>query len=736
MMHAVASPGAHAARLRIDGALLTAAYAGLIVYGSLYPFSGWESAAEPFAFFLRPLTETRFSLGDLFTNLFAYVPLGLLICRHLRRSMHPLAAVLFATAAGLVLSVAVELVQAFLPSRVQSNLDLLMNTAGTALGALAAVAAIGDGQPARWVRELRTTWLAKGVLADLAVIGLSAWALSRLVPFVPSLDVGKFRASLAPLAAAFRAPHSVSLWLALSEALSWSAFGLILRSIVRPDKRGGPVLILFAAFLLLARVPIVGLTLTAEGVMGGIAGMLLASLLASAPPRRRGYLAFFLLFAGFCIAETVSAPPATLYPFNWVPFRGHMINTTNGIASLLDAIGICVALAWAARYAASAGGRRATAWLGGLLVVVGALVLELAQRRIPGRAGDVTIPLLFAFTWIAAWRATPGEIADTRPQPASAPAAKPPPAAQQSLRASVVHYASAWAGLTAAIWLITQWPSVPYNVRELIYAGHPWRSAAFLAAGLALTIGAPAAFISWSLHSRGSFFLWPIALVLNAYLVWLLAVNAVPSESIHDIVGAPVLGWPGQIEECVRFLGLHSAVSVAVTGGVVVALLVFHRARGQVAAQWLAWACLLAPLLHWVIVTEAATDNLTELMRNGGSLKASAVLGLAATLTFASGSVLSATLSLARHRPIGIAVAVACAVAAYLLYQTGSDTAVIKYGKVFSAMQFLLSPDRTRYVTGGELVARYAIAYLSLVAAVILLQQPAWRAIVARKGHL
>ena len=86
-------------------------------------------------------------------------------------------------------------------------------------------------------------------------------------------------------------------------------------------------------------------------------------------------------------------------------------------------------------------------------------------------------------------------------------------------------------------------------------------------------------------------------------------------------------------------------------------------------------------------------------------------------------------------RLTAIALAVACAIAAYALYQAGSETAVVKYGKVFSAMQFLLSPDRTRYVMDGELIARYAIAYLSLVAAVVFLQQPAWRAIVARKRH-
>lgn len=733
VLQATASPGARIATPRIDGSLATLAYAALIVYGSLYPFSGWVGAADPFAFFFRRLSETQFSLGDVFTNLFAYVPLGLLLCRRMLRSTRPATAIASATVAGLALSLAVELTQAFLPSRVQSNLDLLMNTAGTALGAFAAGIPAGRGRAAQLLREVRTDWLAAGVLADIALIALSAWTLSRLVPFVPSLDIGKFRASLAPLAAALAQPKSVSAWLALSEALSWAGFGLVLRSIVRPGKPGNRILMLFAAALLLAQVPIVGRYLTAEIVIGCGAGVALAALLARAHPAMRAQLAFFFLFAGFCIAESVAVPPGRLYAFNWVPFRGQMINTTNGIASLLEAIGLCVGLAWAARYGADPRNRRRTAWLGGLLVVGGAFALELAQRRVPGRAGDVTLPLLFALGWIAAWRASSRDVAATpqpqvsEPAPASRTAATPRPWSS----APVVHYLFVWAGVAAAIWLVSQSSAVPYNVRELIYAGHPWRSAALLSAALALTFGLPAWLVAWPLPAARRFFLWPVALLLNAYCVWLIVVNAVPTESIHDVVGAPVLGWAGQTESCLRFIGLHAAITACVGGGVAIALALFHRAGASVAAQWLAWALLLAPLFHWAIVSQAATDNLTELMRDGGSPAASALLGAGAVLTFASGSLISAGI-VARRRWMGGALAILCAVAAYALYVAGSEPAIVKYGKVFSAMQFLLSPDRNHYVGSGELIVRYATAYLSLTAAVVLLQQSAWRALAAR----
>jgi hypothetical protein len=48
-------------------------YAALIVYASLYPFSGWSEARAPFAFILEPSQRgiTRF---DLWSNLLAYLP--------------------------------------------------------------------------------------------------------------------------------------------------------------------------------------------------------------------------------------------------------------------------------------------------------------------------------------------------------------------------------------------------------------------------------------------------------------------------------------------------------------------------------------------------------------------------------------------------------------------------------------------------------------------------------------
>ena len=300
---------------------------------------------------------------------------------------------------------------------------------------------------------------------------------------------------------------------------------------------------------------------------------------------------------------------------------------------------------------------------------------------------------------------------------------------------SLAFYAVALALLTVAIWFITKLPAVNYNVRQLLYAGHPIRSAVLLSAALFLTLALPAWLVAWICRRRLTPVFLPLALLANAFLTWMAVVSAVPSRNLHDIVGAPILDWPWQTETCLRFLALHSAVTLLVVGGVVFALALFQARRAALALGWVFLSLVLGPLLHWVIVTEAATDNLTELMRNGGSASASALLSLGAVLSFFSGSIISAAVAFARRRPPAIGLALFASLGAYYLFVAGSEPFIVKYGRIFSAMQFLLSPDRAHYVGPHELIVRYLIAYLALMGTLALLQYRAWAAMAAGPRH-
>jgi len=64
-------------------------------------------------------------------------------------------------------------------------------------------------------------------------------------------------------------------------------------------------------------------------------------------------------------------------------------------------------------------------------------------------------------------------------------------------------------------------------------------------------------------------------------------------------------------------------------------------------------------------------------------------------------------------------VPVAC-LALYL----GLEQHVEKYGKVFSALQFLLSRNRESYAQGFELIARYLFFHAALVGLISMIQYP------------
>src|SRR5262249_47711616 len=110
----------------------------VIIYTSLKPFAGWRMPPADILHFLTAPWPRYITLEDVAVNVAAYIPLGFLLSAALsaRHGDAPgtLAAALWA--AGV--SLAMEAMQMFLPSRIASNVDLLANSCGGLLGAMAA----------------------------------------------------------------------------------------------------------------------------------------------------------------------------------------------------------------------------------------------------------------------------------------------------------------------------------------------------------------------------------------------------------------------------------------------------------------------------------------------------------------------------------------------------------------------------------------------------------------------
>ncbi len=155
-------------------------YAALIVYASLYPFSGWRMpGAAPLAFVVAPWW--RWWTGfDLVANLLGYMPLGVLVFGALvRGGMRSVKAALLAIAAGTLLSLTMETLQNFLPRRIPSNLDLGLNALGTALGAGLAAVVHWRGGVERW-QAARDRWFIPRSAGGIALLLL--WPVGLLFP--------------------------------------------------------------------------------------------------------------------------------------------------------------------------------------------------------------------------------------------------------------------------------------------------------------------------------------------------------------------------------------------------------------------------------------------------------------------------------------------------------------------------------------------------------------------------
>ena len=96
-------------------------YTALILWGSLYPFTGWRPTADALAF-LGVWNTKALSAPDLVVNALIYIPLGIGL-RWLTRSWPALLSIALATAFAAALSFGVEAAQAHLPQRVPSLAD-------------------------------------------------------------------------------------------------------------------------------------------------------------------------------------------------------------------------------------------------------------------------------------------------------------------------------------------------------------------------------------------------------------------------------------------------------------------------------------------------------------------------------------------------------------------------------------------------------------------------------------
>jgi VanZ family protein len=159
-------------------------YAALIFYASLYPFSDWRSQGIVPWSFLRASFPKYWTGFDVTINVLGYMPLGFLLVLSGLRTGKARYVIGLATLAAGLLSLMMESIQSYLPVRVPSSVDLILNVVGAWLGAVLAWVMEKMGVIDRW-SHIRTRWFVPEARGGLVLLALWPWALlfPAAVPF-------------------------------------------------------------------------------------------------------------------------------------------------------------------------------------------------------------------------------------------------------------------------------------------------------------------------------------------------------------------------------------------------------------------------------------------------------------------------------------------------------------------------------------------------------------------------
>ena len=176
------------ARHRSSAVPLAWLYAGLIVYASLYPFTGWRLPGVGWLAWTVGGWPRWWTWFDIVANLAGYLPLGFLLhVGFVRGGRRPIVSAALAFALGTALSFAMETLQNALPQRISSNLDFGLNAAGVLAG-IAIAALLGRGRGIERWQRIRDRWFVDRSAGGIALLVL--WPIGLLFPTAVPFGLG------------------------------------------------------------------------------------------------------------------------------------------------------------------------------------------------------------------------------------------------------------------------------------------------------------------------------------------------------------------------------------------------------------------------------------------------------------------------------------------------------------------------------------------------------------------
>lgn len=694
--------------------LLLALIAGLIVYGSLYPFN--FAAPQPDALArLFSNWQLRTSLGDMLGNIGLFAPWGMVGLLALAPRWGRISAAAITTMSGFALSLGVQVLQIWVPSRDAAMADVFWNLVGIAGGMVAG----GYFAP----RLSAGTGHRHAVVVPACL--LLAFVVAEWLPLIPSIDLQLIRDQIKSLWAEPRMSTSALLLQAAMAMLAGHLLGRLVglrRSVV--------LLPLVLVGVSLGKLFLHKVQMDASAPLGFVLGAACWWALARASDTRRATMIWLVLLAAYTVSAlapfSLRDEPASI---SWLPFaamlEGSMLsNVRSLVGNMVIFAGIL--------YVVASNSRRCLLASIGLACWV--LLLELLQTLVSTRTSDMTEPLLVLMLGqvFGALRLHESRRSETGGLPAavkSEPELASPPAKTQSRpKAIALQTAVAATLIVLSMVALLKLPGIPYNVKELFRANGSIPALYAFSIALLWTGGGAVWLGTRLTQSR-----WPaLQLPPLALLVSLISLTflwaGVTTESIEDISGSENVFWwvtnrdiwgeswrhaflylnapavIGFIEHCVRYSALYAPLPIFL--GVMIAL----RDDSRVDIKRLSGLIISALLLLWLCKAVAfdwtSTDNLNELIARDGEWGwggGGFLYGLLLLVCF-NGLLLAESLG-AGGRTLSLAVlfSVAALPFGWWLLNQGLEQHVEKYGFVFSGTQFLLGPDRAKLL-GPELL--------------------------------
>ncbi|MEK7811810.1 MAG: VanZ family protein [Pseudomonadota bacterium] len=328
------------ARLRT---LLAMGYALFIVYASLSPFVGWRELGLNFTDVLRAPLRLTYTHFDATANMLAYLPFGLLVSLALRRNFGLVTSLLAGCTTGIVLSVGMEYLQMYLPTRISSNMDILSNSIGAFLGAILAVSIASWTHLSSRIERWRSHVFHHGKEMDYGLALLALWMFGQINPSLPMLG-NVFIGELARQPFATLPVEPFDGWEAFAVALNLLMIGTLMLTLLRiPHKVISALLVVlsvvaaikfFTAAVLLKSWALL-LWINSEAVLGVLLGMvaLFVMLRWSRNTIIKSGAAItlsYLVIINFVFGNNSPAAAKTIYQWHYV----HLLNY-NGLAQTI-----------------------------------------------------------------------------------------------------------------------------------------------------------------------------------------------------------------------------------------------------------------------------------------------------------------------------------------------------------------------------------------------------------------